>query len=74
MMNIGTNPTVGGKKQTVETYFFDFNDNLYGETLCIEILARIREEKHFASIEELQEAMKHDEVFSRSWSKAAKNL
>ena len=31
MMNIGYRPTVGGKHQTIETHFFDFNDNLYGK-------------------------------------------
>lgn len=69
MMNIGTNPTVGGDKQTVETYFFDFDQDLYGKKLCIEVLARIREEKHFDSLEELKNAMKEDEAFSRSWIK-----
>lgn len=67
MMNIGTNPTVGGEKQTVETYFFDFKDDLYGQSITIVILARIREEKHFASVDELKAAMSEDETFSRSW-------
>lgn len=67
MMNIGTNPTVGGERQTVETFFFDFDGDLYNKELSIEILARIREEKRFASVEELIAAMKEDDVFSRSW-------
>lgn len=67
MMNIGTNPTVGGERQTVETFFFDFDDDLYDKELSIEILARIREEKRFASVEELIAAMKEDDIFSRSW-------
>lgn len=69
MMNIGTNPTVGGEIQTVETFFFDFDDDLYDKELSIEILTRIREEKRFASVEELIAAMKEDEAFSRSWIK-----
>ena len=44
MMNIGTNPTVGGEKQTIETYFFDFDEDLYGQQLEIQLLERIREE------------------------------
>ena len=67
MMNIGTNPTVGGREQTIETYFFDFNEDLYGQQLTIEILTRIREEKHFNSVEELIEAMQVDEKFSREY-------
>lgn len=67
MMNIGTNPTVGGEVQTIETYFLDFDEDLYGQELHIEILERIREEKNFASVEELIEAMQEDEVFSRKY-------
>lgn len=66
MMNIGTNPTVGGENQTVETYFFDFEGDLYGKQLNIQLLARIREEKKFDSIEQLLGAMKKDESFCRS--------
>lgn len=67
MMNIGTNPTVGGSTQTVETYFFDFDRDLYGKQLEIQLLARIREEKSFDTINELIAAMKEDENFSRSY-------
>ncbi len=69
MMNIGTNPTVGGSEQTIETYFFDFNEDLYGQVLKINLLARIREEKNFATVDELINAMKEDEEFSRSFIK-----
>lgn len=72
MMNIGTNPTVGGENQTVETYFFDFEGDLYGKQLNIQLLARIREEKKFESIEQLVDAMKKDESFCRSWIKEHK--
>ena len=67
MMNIGTNPTVGGKKQTIETYFFNLDMDLYGSTMKIELLKRIRDEKKFATVDELIIAMKEDEVFSRTF-------
>ena len=67
MMNIGTNPTVGGSQQTIETYFFDFEKDLYDRELHIEILTHIRQEKHFHSVEALIAAMKEDEAFSRSY-------
>jgi riboflavin kinase/FMN adenylyltransferase len=66
-MNIGTNPTVGGLDETIETYFLDFDADLYVKHLSIEILCRIREEKNFESVEALIEAMKEDEVFSRNY-------
>lgn len=63
MMNIGTNPTVGGKEKTIETYFFLLDKDLYGKTLQIEMLTRIRDEKKFDSIEALKRGMKQDEAF-----------
>lgn len=67
MMNIGTNPTVGGTEKTIETYFFDLDKDLYGKYLSIELLTRIRDEKKFDTIENLKTAMKQDEAFSRQF-------
>lgn len=67
MMSIGTNPTVGGVKQTIETHFFDWSDSLYGEKIQIQLLKRIRDEEKFATKEELIEEMKRDEAFSRNF-------
>src|SRR5690554_4532551 len=65
LMSIGTNPTVGGTSQTIETYFLDFERNLYGANITIEMLTKIRDEEKFASVEALQEAIKKDENFAR---------
>ncbi len=67
MMNIGTNPTVNGTQQSIETHFFDTNFNLYDKKIQIKMLKRIRDEKKFDSIDHLQEAMQHDEEFSRDY-------
>ncbi len=67
MMNIGFNPTVGGKKQTIETYFFDVDLNLYDKNIQIRLLKRIREEQKFDSLNELKEAMSQDEDFAREY-------
>jgi riboflavin kinase/FMN adenylyltransferase len=67
MMNIGTNPTVNGTQQTIETHFFDTSFNLYDKKIQIEILKRIRDEKKFDSLEQLQDAMQKDEDFSRDF-------
>ena len=69
MMNIGTNPTVGGKEQTIETYFFDLDKDLYGKEFTIEMLVRIRDEKKFNSVQELKIAMKQDQAFSSQYIK-----
>ena len=53
IMNIGFNPTVLGKHQTIEAHLFDFNENLYGEKITIEFVYFLREEKKFKSVDEL---------------------
>ncbi len=69
MMNIGFNPTVStdANKQSIETYFFDFQGDLYDKNLKIEILKRIRDEKKYDNITQLVAAMKKDEEFSRRY-------
>lgn len=67
MMNIGTNPTVNGTHQSIETHFFDASFNLYEKKIQIQLLKRIRDEKKFNSIEELKEAMQQDEDYSRDF-------
>lgn len=67
MMNIGTNPTVGGTKKTIETYFFDAEFSLYDKIIQVDLLKRIRDEKKFQSIEELKQAMSNDEDFARDY-------
>lgn len=75
MMNIGTNPTVGGKEQTIETYFLDFDQDLYGKKLQIEILSHLRKEVNFDSTEKLVEAMQNDEKIARQYiAKLSKDL
>lgn len=67
MMSIGTNPTVGGTEQTIETHFFNLQKDLYGQYLSIELLTRIRDEKKFESVEGLKIAMKQDQAFSMQY-------
>jgi riboflavin kinase/FMN adenylyltransferase len=68
MMNIGHNPTISeGNHKSIETYFFDFNKNLYDRELRIEVLKRIRNEIKFDSLDNLKKAMKQDEKYSRQY-------
>ena len=69
MMSIGTNPTVGGRSRTIESFFFKLDKDLYGKRLKIDLLIRIRDEKKFNSVEELKRAMKQDEAFSKQYIK-----
>ncbi len=65
--NIGTNPTVGGTIKTIETYFLDYNKDLYQQRIHLEFLSRIRDEKKFNSVEELKDAIREDEKFARNY-------
>ncbi len=60
MTNIGYRPTLDGKHQTIETHFFDFNDDLYDQKIRIHLLAYLRDEQKFASIPLLKEQLLND--------------
>jgi riboflavin kinase/FMN adenylyltransferase len=61
-MSIGVRPTIdpGGARRTVEVFVFDFEGDLYGAELRTELVARLREERKFASLEELKAQMAVD--------------
>ena len=69
MMNIGFNPTVHGKHLTIEAHFFNFNETIYGESIQVDILERIRDEQKFPSVEALQQQLEQDKQFSRTFFK-----
>lgn len=58
--NIGKNPTFGDNELTVEVHLLDLEENLYGETLRIYFLQRLRGEERFASVTELCTAIQTD--------------
>lgn len=64
MMNIGINPTVNGKTQSIEVHFFNFNTTLYNKEIQVDILERIRNEEKFQSIENLKAQLEKDKIFS----------
>ena len=60
VMNIGRNPTVDVGVLSVETNIFDFNEDIYGKIILIEVLENIRYEKKFSSVEKLKEQIGKD--------------
>lgn len=65
--NFGIKPTVSNEKRcTVETHILDFDEDIYGENIRIEILNMIRPEMKFNSIEDLKLQIKNDVEFSKS--------
>ena len=67
MMNIGYRPTVGGQGQTIEIHLLDFDGDLYGSKMQIEILSRLRDEQKFESMDELGSQLKKDETNTRNY-------
>ena len=54
VVNIGTQPTTPGTHNlAVEAYLLDFSEDIYGQHLALDLLAFLRPEKKFASIEDL---------------------
>ena len=62
MMNIGTRPTFDGHMQTLEVHIFNFHEDLYGQSLSVEFVDKLREERRFDSMEALKEQLKQDAI------------
>ncbi len=58
--NIGYNPTFGENKLVAETHIFDFNDDIYGRPLRINLLRHLRTEIKFDDIESLVAQIRKD--------------
>ena len=66
MLNIGERPTVSDSgSNTIEVNLLDFSGDLYGTSLEVEFVERIRDERKFSSLEELKLALKSDEEKTR---------
>jgi riboflavin kinase/FMN adenylyltransferase len=70
-MNIGKNPTVGGKGLHLEVHFLDFNSELYNEHLTICFHKRIRSEQKFDNLEALKNQLEIDKSSAISFFKEA---
>lgn len=66
MLNIGFRPTLNnGPKMSIEVHIFDFDEDLYGKTIKVEFLKRIRDEIKFGSVQELKQQLVKDEELCR---------
>lgn len=62
MANLGTRPTVDGKKTLLEVHLFDFNQSIYGLCLEIEFCQKIRNEQRFESLAALTAQLQADHL------------
>ncbi|MBR5577253.1 MAG: riboflavin biosynthesis protein RibF [Bacteroidaceae bacterium] len=61
IMNIGRRPTLNnGTNLSIEVHIMNYEGNLYGKELHLSFIERIREERKFASLEELKAQIRED--------------
>ncbi|MFA6497841.1 MAG: bifunctional riboflavin kinase/FAD synthetase [Desulfurivibrionaceae bacterium] len=60
VLNIGYNPTFAGSQLSAETHIFDFNQDIYGKPIKINLLRFLRGEKKFSGPEELASQISQD--------------
>lgn len=66
VLNVGVRPTVGGVALRVEAHLFDFDEDLYGERLRVELVAHLRPEQRFAGVDALTEQIRADVARARA--------
>ncbi|MEJ1241592.1 bifunctional riboflavin kinase/FAD synthetase [Chryseolinea sp. T2] len=62
MLYIGNRPTINGLKRNIEVHLFDFDGDLYGETLTVFLHQKTRGDIHFGSLEELRHQLDLDKA------------
>jgi riboflavin kinase/FMN adenylyltransferase len=65
-ISIGVNPHYGGDERRVEAFLLDFEGDLYGRRLIVELWERLRDERSFGSEEELVEQIARDVESART--------
>lgn len=65
LINIGTRPTFAEQELSIEAHVLDFSGDLYGKTLEVELVRRLRAEQRFASVEALVEQLEKDRENAR---------
>lgn len=62
MTNIGYRPTIDADHLTIEVNIFDFNQDIYNQVITLSFVERIRNERRFASLGELQLQLANDKI------------
>ncbi|MGI9168748.1 MAG: riboflavin biosynthesis protein RibF, partial [Caulobacteraceae bacterium] len=64
--NVGVNPTTGEVAPRLEAWLFDFDQDIYGETLETDLVAFLRPEEKFPSMEAMVAEVRRDEARARA--------
>ena len=66
MMYIGVRPTINGIQRNIEVNIFDFDQEIYGETLEVHFIGQIREDMKFENIDQLKNQLALDKVAAQT--------
>ncbi len=72
--NVGTNPTFGENRFSLEVHVFDFNRDIYGKEIQVAFVQRIRDERVFEGSAALIEQIKKDMTHARQILESAPRL
>jgi riboflavin kinase/FMN adenylyltransferase len=67
LLHLGPRPTFAGSPPSIELFILDFDRDIYGETVRVEFLKRLRDVRPFATAEALVDQMKLDEEGAREY-------
>ncbi len=67
LLHLGPRPTFAGSPPSIELYLLDFDREIYGESVQVEFLTRLRDVQPFATPEDLVAQMRRDELSARAW-------
>jgi len=62
MMNIGVRPTIVGSKRAIEVNIFDFDEDIYGQTITVTLKKYLRSEQKFNGLDALKDQLAKDKL------------
>ena len=65
--NMGIRPTIGGELPVLEVHLLDFSQSIYGQTLTVEFLKKVRDEKKFENTSALKEQIFKDITTAKNY-------
>jgi riboflavin kinase / FMN adenylyltransferase len=67
MTYVGTRPTVNTGARQIETHILDYDGDLYGRIIRVQLMQRLRPDEHFPSVAEMIAQLQQDEVATRQF-------
>jgi riboflavin kinase/FMN adenylyltransferase len=65
MTYVGTRPTVNTGERQIETHILDYDGDLYGRVIRVQLMQRLRPDEHFPTVDEMIAQLKRDEAATR---------